>query len=361
MHKLVLLLACIMQAFCLIAQEADTTSGATEYGLRGSINVDYYARYDKSRTATLFSQSMLANQVGLGWVNARLAGDWSFGGFNADIVIGDRATEWYGEDGTEVNMPFFEQANVYFNTGEKSFVSAGIFNYWFNYEWNEPLDNPNYSCSYTNSSLAAAWQGVTYNYEPNDTWSFVGGVFMTPDQVGLPKDGETNSLFPALQVNFAADSFAFSINTSAGQTPDQGMVAAEIYGDWDISDHFRLGWDLYHTSLSEENRTGLHQTGLALYPQWRINDKCQLNWRPEFYLDAYSTDEANQIISNTLTFKYMPNDWLTLQPEARYDMSNQDYFESYDRIKSPASLQYLKSNWWVGIGASFHLGEVNDL
>jgi hypothetical protein len=100
---------------------------------------------------------------------------------------------------------------------------------------------------------------------------------------------------------------------------------------FNISDNFSMGLNVhkadYEDSDSANGRPGDGFTSVSLYPQIQSSDEWSYGLRLEYIaFDDFVTDN---VITPTLTVNYQVGD-LTIKPELRLDMSEEDIFMNND-------------------------------
>ncbi|MCC6723903.1 MAG: outer membrane beta-barrel protein [Saprospiraceae bacterium] len=310
--------------FCqLLFAQQDTMQAKSPFSVSG--NADLYFRYGLNKTASSTIPSYAHARPGLGWINLLTEGEFKRWGFLLELGAGERAKQLYSSEGEDYS--FLIQGQAYLKLNDKWKTSFGAFTTHFNYEWTEPGSNGNYSNTFIYTIIPASYTGLRMDYAPNETWSFMLGVFADSDR----RVEENKGKHLGGQANYASEKLNATANFITGNDGDTIQVfMTDCYGDYAFSDKFKLGWELY-LMFSDHIANGKSAwQGLALYFQQQFTPRFSLNLRSEILHDPkgyWFGYTGSDIFSNTLTGKFKLKPFV-LQQEIRLDHADHAVFET---------------------------------
>ncbi|RZN83363.1 MAG: porin [Winogradskyella sp.] len=300
----------IAMLFSAIIRAQDITIGNKKIDISGS--VDAYFRNnisapndeDQISTPTAFAENA---GFALGMVNIIASHDGKKVGFVGDLVFGPR--------GEVASSSVVNQLFVYWKVSDKFKLTFGKFNTYIGYELISPLDNFNYSTSYLFSNGPFSHTGLKAEYAPNKDWSFLFALMNQADA-----DFNTNGRYAAgLEIGYSGHFLNFLYeNDNLGFEVDYAC-------NFDITSKYRVG---INASYDRNDGSGFY--GVALYPQYTINEKYAIGLRTE-YFETFSnvvSDDPN-VLAFTLTGDIKIEN-LIIKPELRLDDWSENVFVDTD-------------------------------
>ena len=303
-----IVIALLLNTTSLIAQEI--TIGSKKINISGS--VDTYFRNnitapndeDQISPPTAFAENA---GFALGMVNIIASHEGKKVGFVGDLVFGPR--------GEAASSSVVNQLFVYWKASDKLKFTFGKFNTYIGYELISPLDNFNYSTSYLFSNGPFSHTGLKAEYTPNKDWSFLFALMNQADA-----DFNTNGRYAAgVEVGFKNQYLNFLYED------DNLGFEIDYTGGFDLTSKYYIG---INASYDRNDGSGFY--GVALYPQYTINEKYAIGLRSE-YFETFSdtvSDDPN-VLAFTLTGDIKIEN-LIIKPELRIDDWSEDIFVDTD-------------------------------
>lgn len=236
-RKQLILMFFLVSAFSIYAQEEtqEKKEESPKTTFTASVDAYYMSSFnDVSSTVTLPAYN--DNDFSLGWVSAGIKHEGSNYGFQANVAFGPKNDAFFKTSfytGEESAFNFVRDAFAYYNPSESLTLSAGIFQNFYGYEWDDTHLNQNYSHGYIYSVSSAGFAGVKADYAINDNWYAMLGVFNNLYQV---EESNSNKLL-ALSLGYANDSFEGALSYLTSKEPDGitlnvlDFVGAVVFSD----------------------------------------------------------------------------------------------------------------------------------
>ncbi|AXT54147.1 porin [Aquimarina sp. BL5] len=337
-------------SFTSIAQEEEEKKWFDNFSINGS--VDGYFRYnfgaqnDNSTAPT----TSFANQSGfaLGMANVILGYEGEKVGFVADLVYGQRGTDATFNSGVfdaagnrtgDATANIINQLYAYWNVTENFKLTFGNFNTYLGYEVISPTGNFNYSTSYMFSYGPFSHTGLKADFAINDNWSAMVAVMNPTDYT---ENNPFDTYIFGAQIGYSADNGSAYLNFRYGNEGEPGEVGPTFQADlttgWDLAEKFYLGVNATYLTTEDQgdaDASGFY--GVALYPQFKVDEKFTLGLRGEYFAEfedgagalVTDADSDGSVIAATLTGSYDIGN-LTLKPELRLDSASEDTFPDND-------------------------------
>ena len=318
----------LVTAISLNAQEnSDTEEKKAKTIFTGSIDAYYMKSFtDVPTTATI--PTYTNDEFSLGWVSAGVKHEGSNYGFQANIAFGPKndafyKTALYKEEESTFN--FVRDAFGYFSPTEKLTFSAGLFQNFYGYEWDDVHLNGNYSHGYIYSISSSGFAGAKADYAFDDNWNVMIGVFNNLNQ---REESNSNKLF-ASSLAYTSDFFEGTLSYLTSKEPDgRTYNVIDLVGAVIFSDAVTIGYNVHNVAYDNDEALSANLFGAALYPLFTLNDKASIGIRGEVLIgdDDYIFNFGNGTFYNaTLSFNYHIGN-LKLTPEIRLDGSSEDFF-----------------------------------
>lgn len=329
------------------AQEQKEKSSKTTF----TASVDtYYAQSFNNVDQTFTFPPYEDNEFSLGWVSVGVKHDAEKYGFQANLAVGPRndnfyRTPLYGEQGEVSELNFIRDAFGYFNITNQITVSAGVFQAFYGYEFDDVHLNQNYSNGYVYGISTAGVMGAKVDYAFADKWNLMLALFNNLYQ----REEESNDGNKAFAVNlsYTDDPFwvaATYINSTEPDNTTYNML--DLVGGFVLSDKFTLGYSVQNISV----RGGLlgnggeaNITAAALYPLITLSDKISIGIRGEILLDEESfyvgqfnpddevTFDKSTLYNITASLNYNISENVKVTPEIRLDGASEAIFTTIGR------------------------------
>ncbi len=301
------------------AQEKETSP------LEISGSADVYYTYDFSgedNISTSFADDR--NSVSIGMLDVALAKSFDKVSFLGEFSFGPRSfksTPFFDPDGDGSGpMVNIQNLSISYAITEKLSLTAGYMGTFVGYELISPAGNFNYSTSYLFSAGPFQNAGLKADYSFSDKFGVMLGLF-NDWNVYSDSDGVSDI---GAQVFFSPiKGWDMYINFVKG--PSSGTII-DLTTGYQITDAFYLGLNAADYTYATNNDGGYN--GVALYPQYALNDVFSVGLRTEYFTIKEATDESGavtqasgDVFSTTLTgnFKY---GGFTFIPEVRLDSSS---------------------------------------
>lgn len=308
------------------AQVNSEEAMASKLEFDGSVDTYFRSSFSKEPSAPNSSFADL-NGFSLGMANFVVSYKGEKSGVVADIVFGPRGSQAvFGSIGNSSEM--INQLFVYYSFNSKVKLTLGNFNTFLGYELISPVANFNYSTSYMFSYGPFSHTGIKADFILSENSSLMLGIFNKSDQTEANYDRYT--AFGA-QLGFHGQ----YINFLGGK--DYAQI--DYTGGLNLSGKIYLG--INATTAALEGDTGF--SGLALYPQYTVNDAFAVGLRGEYFSETEgfgalveSGDADNFAL--TLTGSYVAGK-LIIKPEFRLDRCSTAIFavspsETSNRLSS---------------------------
>jgi len=355
-YTILFLLIFLSTSFLSQAQEEEAES---ELILSGS--VDAYFRQNLStenepqdgNSLLTVPATSFADKPGfaLGMIN--LIAEYSKGntGMVADLVFGQRGADAVFLSGAINNI--VNQLYVFWDVSDNVTLTLGNFNTYLGYEVISPTGNYNYSTSYMFTNGPFSHTGIKADIALSDNFSLMLSLMNPTDQTDF---NFGDSYVGGLQLGYENDAGGLWLNVRLGDEdgsidPDKDssgtssggvLFQTDITTGWDLSDSFYLGFN--GTILSQDpgvtiingseedidgDNTGF--AGSAIYLQNAFSDRFGLGLRYEYFTVINGDDAVDNPNFNafTLSGNYKVQN-LTIIPEFRVDLSNEDVFADSD-------------------------------
>ncbi|HHP7241634.1 MAG TPA: outer membrane beta-barrel protein [Cyclobacteriaceae bacterium] len=355
-YTILFLLLFLSKSFLSQAQEEEAES---ELILSGS--VDAYFRQNLStenepqdgNSLLTVPATSFADKPGfaLGMIN--LIAEYSKGntGMVADLVFGQRGADAVFLSGAINNI--VNQLYVFWDVSDNVTLTLGNFNTYLGYEVISPTGNYNYSTSYMFTNGPFSHTGIKADIALSDNFSLMLSLMNPTDQTDF---NFGDSYVGGLQLGYENDAGGLWLNVRLGDEdgsidPDKDpsgtssggvLFQTDITTGWDLSDSFYLGFN--GTILSQDpgvtiingseedidgDNTGF--AGSAIYLQNAFSDRFGLGLRYEYFTVINGDDAVDNPNFNafTLSGNYKVQN-LTIIPEFRVDLSNEDVFADSD-------------------------------
>lgn len=305
-------------------------------------SADIYYTYDFSgqdNIPTSFADNR--NSLSIGMLDVALTKSFKNVSFMGEFSFGPRSFKsipLFDPDG-DGSGPQIGIQNLYISYGisDKLSLTAGYMGTFVGYELISPASNFNYSTSYLFSAGPFQNAGFKADYAFSDRFAVMVGLFndwnVYTDTDGMSDFGAQVYISPTsgwdLYLNFVMGSGSGSI--------------LDLTTGYQITDAFYLG--LNATDYTYANSIEGGYNGLALYPQYAINDVFSLGLRTEYFTLKEGKDESGSIIqaagdvfSTTITGNLKVGGF-TFIPELRLDSSSDLGFINRDSNPSTNASQ----------------------
>ncbi len=305
-------------------------------------SADVYYTYDfsgKDNIPTSFADNR--NSLSIGMLDVAITKSFKNVSFMAEFSFGPRSFKSipiFDPDG-DGNGPMIGIQNLYISYAvtEKLALTAGYMGTFVGYEVISPAGNFNYSTSYlfTNGPFQNA--GIKADYAFSDRFAVMVGLFndwnVYTDTNGMSDIGAQVFLSPAKD-------WDMYLNFVMG--PESGTIL-DLTTGYQMTDAFYLGLNAADYTYASSIEGGYN--GVALYPQYALNDIFAIGLRTEYFTIKEGKDEsglitqaAGDVFSTTITGNFKVGGF-TFIPEVRIDSSGDLGFLNKDSNPSTNASQ----------------------
>lgn len=287
-------------------------------------SADIYYTYDFSgqdNIPTSFADDR--NSVSIGMLDIALSKSFDNVSFMGEFSFGPRSfksTPFFDPDGDGTG-PMVNIQNLYmsYDITDKLSLTAGYMGTFVGYELISPAGNFNYSTSYLFSAGPFQNAGMKADYTFSDKLAVMIGLFndwnVYSDSDGVSDIGAQVFVSPVKE-------WDVFVNFVMG--PNSGTVL-DLTTGYQITDAFYLGLNAADYTYTNSIEGGYN--GLALYPQYSVNDIFSIGLRTEYFTVKEGKDEsgaitqpAGDVFSTTITGNFKLGGF-TFIPEVRIDSS----------------------------------------
>jgi hypothetical protein len=365
MRKLTLLTLMMMGfAWNASAQDSTATEVAPETGklsITGYVDAYYNVAFNKPFSGSLLGASGAGrafdrevDQFQLGLIQTRVGYSTSKFDFVGDLVFGPNAA--YGNFGNSAALTpgtiagraigdaavAIKQAYGTWKATDKLSFTVGQFGTHIGYEVIDAPVNYHYSLSNLFNNGPFYHVGAKANYVVSDKVALMVGLVNNWD--ALYDNNKQKSAVAQVYLK-PAEGFNVYLNYIGGtESPNKAVGSGNAVHLWDlttgyqVSDKFYVGLNAAYGMMSAAGdtasasaKTALYGTdkpdwwGVAIYPNYKINDWLGLGIRYEYFEDYYGIRYiglAGGVINNSLTLTApitLANGNVILKPEFRYD------------------------------------------
>jgi hypothetical protein len=289
---------------------------------------DAYYQYAFKGTTSATSFTEQPNSFTLGMASVKLEKTVKNVGIVADLGWGPRAENANGSIGT--SLASIKQLYVTCAPSDKLKFTFGNFFTFVGYEVVDAPLNMNYSTSYAFSKGPFFHTGLKGEYNFNDNWSALVGVFNETDKkfaIGGPSHA-------GVQLSYHKDKFKGYLNYLGGKVRQDstGLMnqQVDLTCTYQATEKLGLGLNATQKYFLRSDKSVNKWSAVVLYQNYAFTEKFTLALREEAFLDG--NGEAlgtldNSVFAATLSGNYKIND-LTLITEFRLDHSNKDSFQN---------------------------------
>jgi len=321
---------------------------AQEYSplvLSGS--VDTYYKYDFAKESGRIPTSFAGDHhsFSLGMVNLILSKEFKKVSFVADVSFGPRAANSLPNEYANIQNLYASYA-----LSDAVSVSLGYMGTFVGYEVISPVDNFNYSTSYLFSYGPFQNAGAKLDIALSDNIDFMVGAFNDLNQIsntGRVDLGAQLHIAPSQSVDLYIN---YLNSADSATTNDDGKLVSsfdilDLTAGIQLTDKLYLGINAAKTWLNDNDGGNYFKLeskgkesgyyGVALYPQYAINDVLSLGLRYEHFEEQNSNATMNSFTGSA----NISLGELTLIPEFRFDYNgDQNLGEGFNANASQASL-----------------------
>ncbi len=321
----ILMVAFLATTFMATAQDEEEESGLE---ISGSVDTYYFGDFSGTKNRpTWFAEDQAG--VGIGMVDIALSqtvGKATFVGELGFGPRGDGAGDNTGAAATAAGS--IQNLYVSYAITDALSLTGGFMGTFVGYEVISPAANFNYTASYLFSNGPFQNAGIKADYAINDMFGVMVGMFATQwdsySYTGIDNLGVQLSIAPV-------DGWDVYLNYITGSQFSQW----DITTGYQISDAFYLG-----ANVSQNMEYGGDPDGgffgLAGYAQYAVSDAFALGFRYENF--AYEVDGSPSVNSFTLSGNIYAGP-LTIIPEFRMDMSDEDVFLDADDLPTGSFME----------------------
>ncbi|GAA5220983.1 outer membrane beta-barrel protein [Membranihabitans marinus] len=320
---------------------AQDEASSLPFEMSGS--VDLYYKYDFSGFQTEDGYGNIAtsfagqnNSISVGMANLILEKTAGKASFVADMAFGPRGQASSILNGSDGNSFHLQNLYVSYELSEKVSLTGGFMGTFVGYEVISPADNFNYSTSYLFSAGPFQNAGIKLNYEINDKFGLMVGLFNDwneyQDLNGLNDFGAQLRISPVenwdAYVNFVSGKYS--------------GTEIDLTTTFQVTEKFFLGLNAADYTVADGD-AGF--SGVALYAQLATTDWLDLGIRAEAFSNKDYTSEGidfegESVTALTLTGNIKAGP-LTIIPEFRHDFSDQTIFMKSTTETSKSAAQFL--------------------
>lgn len=287
-------------------------------------SADVYYTYDFSsqdNIPTSFADDR--NSISIGMLDVALAKSFDKVSFLGEFSFGPRSfksTPFFDPDGDGRGpMVNIQNLSISYAVTEKLSLTAGYMGTFVGYELISPAGNFNYSTSYLFSAGPFQNAGIKADYSFSDKFGVMLGLF-NDWNVYSDSDGVSDI---GAQV-FVSPTKGWDMYVNFVMGPSSGTIL-DLTTGYQITDAFYLGLNAADYTYANSIEGGYN--GLALYPQYSVNDIFSVGLRTEYFVIKEGKDEtgaitqaAGDVFSTTITGNFKVAGF-TFIPELRLDSS----------------------------------------
>ena len=309
-------------------------------------SVDTYYKYDFAKASGRIPTSFAGdhNSFSLGMVNLIFSKEFNKVSFVADVSFGPRSAN-------SLPVEYANIQNMYASYAlcDAASVSLGYMGTFVGYEVISPVDNFNYSTSYLFSYGPFQNAGAKIDISLGDNIDLMVGAFNDLNQIsntGFVDLGAQLHIAPSQSI----DLYINYLNSADKATEDDGDLIPsfdilDLTAGFQLTDKLYVGLNAAKTWLNDNDGGNYFKLeskgkesgyyGVALYPQYAINDVLSLGLRYEYFEEQ----NANATISSFTGSANISLGELTLIPEYRFDYNgDQNLGEGFNANAAQASL-----------------------
>lgn len=397
MRKITLLTLTFMMSLAWNAKAQDSTATTAEDGkltISGYVDVYYNFAVNRPFSGTLDGVNAAArpfdkeaNQFQLGLIQTKFAYSSSKIDFVGDLVYGPNAA--YGNFGNTVALigpragsigdaaVAIKQAYGTWKATKKLSFTAGQFGTHIGYEVIDAPVNYHYSLSNLFNNGPFYHIGAKANYAISDKVAIMAGLVNGWD--AIYDNNAQKSVVGQIYLK-PKDGFNIYLNYIGGKESMRDSIVynthlTDLTAGYQITEKFYLGINAAYgfvtspeTAVKAANKvtTEAHGAkesvdwwGVALYPNFKINDWLGLGVRYEYYQDTYGIryHATAGLTNNSLTLTApitLAGGLFTFKPEVRYDGASKEIYEGStfeNAVKTGAKTQ--KEQLTIGFAGIF--------
>jgi hypothetical protein len=266
-------------------------------------------------------------------------------GSDAGLIHANGLTDWYDSPRDPENQLDLTQlyVDVAIPVGNGLLLRVGKFVTLLNQEVIDPEGNALFSHSFLFAFSAPFTQtGILASYNLTDEWSISFGVTRGWDQA-FEDNNDAVDLLGQVKWAMSKDTTVL-LNISAGpqrtDNDDDWRWVFDLVASHTVSDQLALavnadvGWDENAGLDGDDGFFG----GVALYAGYKLTDMFGLNGRLEWFRDDNGARTGLELnlyeVTVGVNIKPLPKDrwgqYLQIRPEIRWDISDEDVFNSFD-------------------------------
>ncbi len=309
------------------AQEEETSP----LEISGSADIYYTCDFSrKDNISTSFADDR--NSLSIGMLDVALTKSFKNVSFIGEFSFGPRSFKsipLFDPDG-DGNGPQIgiQNLSISYAVTEKLSMTAGYMGTFVGYELISPAGNFNYSTSYLFSAGPFQNAGFKADYAFTDRFAVMVGLFndwnVYSDANGMSDIGAQVFISPT-------KGWDMYLNFVMG--PESGTIL-DLTTGYQITDAFYLGLNAADYTYANSNDGGYN--GVALYPQYALNEIFSIGLRTEYFIMKEAKDESGvitqasgDVFSTTITCNFKVGGF-TFIPELRLDSSSDLSFFAKD-------------------------------
>lgn len=328
MKNIYLIVVFLLASVQLFAQK-DSSLVVFGYG-------DAYWKYDfanQENIGTYFANDQ--NSLSLGMLDVGLKKRTGKAHFVGELAFGPRGQylstpNGDGNDADAGNSFHIQNLYASYDFTDKFSMTAGYMSTFIGYEVISPAGNFNYSTSYLFGAGPFQNAGVKATYAFSDKLSLMAGLFddwnVYHDFNGLSHIGAQLAYSPTESLHTYLNFLSGS--SSGGAANYSSGTLVDLVADYDFSPKLSLA--LNAADYNQRSKGGYQ--GLALYPQYQLNEHVALGLRAEYYSEKDSDTEQGSAYTAFTLSGQLKHGGLTLIPELRLDHHDQATFLQKDGI-----------------------------
>jgi putative OmpL-like beta-barrel porin-2 len=288
-------------------------------------SADVYYTYDfsgKDNIPTSFADDR--NSISIGMLDVALTKSFKNVSFMGEFSFGPRSFKsipLFDPDGDGSGPQIgIQNLSISYALTEKLSLTAGYMGTFVGYELISPAGNFNYSTSYLFSAGPFQNAGFKANYSFSDRLSLMVGLFNDWNVYS-----DANGISDVGAQLFIAPTSGWDIYLNFVMGPESGTIL-DLTTGYQITEAFYLGLNAADYTYANKNDGGYN--GLALYPQFALNDIFSIGLRTEYFILKEAKDEtgaitqaSGDVFSTTVTGNFKVGGF-TFIPELRLDSSS---------------------------------------
>ena len=262
---------------------AQSSAADTSQSFRFTLDLDGYYRYASSRETSRSFLAMDHDQLSLGWLSGGVDYERNGAGVSARAAFGPRAFQYFNEGNGGV-LDNVRYAFGYYQVAGWLRLNAGVMPTFYGYEFDDPIDNDQYSNSWAYTYSPASVTGVTAELDLGQGWTAMlgrfNGTFSRFNRNGRAVYGG--------YLNKTSERWWGQLSTLLGRTEaDQRYRMLDLTVGYAVNQRLRVGGEITYHPFREPgpNQDWTRYWLFAQYLAFDLDDRSTFALRQEIVRD----------------------------------------------------------------------------